>query len=165
MAIDSNGSCDLLRFAVEDVRLGAKLVGQGRMSMQDLERCLDLQEKRGGPERARLRDIIAESGVALPGEAGREAGEAESAGDHEARTNRGGTPSRAEPAPREEPAGSVPGSGAARILPSALRYGRYEVRREIGRGAAGVILEAWDAESGRTVAIKALRLQPRAGST
>ena len=35
--------------------------------------------------------------------------------------------------------------------------GRYEIRREIGRGGFGAVYEAFDPELGRTVALKALK--------
>ena len=37
------------------------------------------------------------------------------------------------------------------------RIGRYEIRNEVGRGAIGIVYEAWDTELKRTVAIKRLR--------
>ena len=35
--------------------------------------------------------------------------------------------------------------------------GRYQIRREIGRGGFGAVYEAFDPELGRTVALKALK--------
>ena len=40
--------------------------------------------------------------------------------------------------------------------------GPYRVVKELGRGAMGVVLEAFDAAIGRTVAIKLIRSQPLA---
>lgn len=40
----------------------------------------------------------------------------------------------------------------------ATKLGKYEIRAMIGRGAAGVVYEAWDPMMARTVAIKALPL-------
>ncbi len=37
--------------------------------------------------------------------------------------------------------------------------GKYEIRRQVGRGAMGVVYEAWDPAIARRVAIKALRLE------
>jgi TPR repeat protein/tRNA A-37 threonylcarbamoyl transferase component Bud32 len=41
------------------------------------------------------------------------------------------------------------------------RFGPYLVRRELGRGAMGVVYEAFDALLGRPVAVKALRIEPK----
>jgi TPR repeat protein len=41
-----------------------------------------------------------------------------------------------------------------------LRFGPYLVRRELGRGAMGVVYEAFDALLGRLVALKVLRIEP-----
>jgi hypothetical protein len=42
------------------------------------------------------------------------------------------------------------------------RLGRFEIRREVGRGGFGAVYEAFDTELGRVVAVKTLRLaRPR----
>ncbi len=38
--------------------------------------------------------------------------------------------------------------------------GKYELRRELGRGGAGVVYEGWDPDLARAVAIKTVRLPP-----
>lgn len=38
--------------------------------------------------------------------------------------------------------------------------GKYELRRELGRGAAGIVYEGWDPDLARAVAIKTVRLPP-----
>ncbi len=38
--------------------------------------------------------------------------------------------------------------------------GKYEIRRELGRGGAGVVYEGWDPDLARTVALKTVRLPP-----
>lgn len=51
--------------------------------------------------------------------------------------------------------------GASRVHeqqnPTRERIGRYELRREVGRGAMGIVYEAWDPRLKRTVAVKKLR--------
>jgi tRNA A-37 threonylcarbamoyl transferase component Bud32 len=47
-------------------------------------------------------------------------------------------------------------------LPNKL--GKYEVRRELGRGAMGVVYEGWDAGIGRRVALKTVRRDQLDGS-
>ncbi|HXY42209.1 MAG TPA: protein kinase [Vicinamibacteria bacterium] len=39
----------------------------------------------------------------------------------------------------------------------AIRIGRYEIRRELGRGVMGVVFEAWDPNLHRTIALKTIR--------
>lgn len=47
------------------------------------------------------------------------------------------------------------GTGASDEAPGGeTRYGRYEVRQEIGRGGMGVVYEAWDPTLDRRVAVK-----------
>lgn len=41
--------------------------------------------------------------------------------------------------------------------------GRFEIRRELGRGAQSVVHLAWDPQLEREVALKALHLGPRPG--
>jgi serine/threonine-protein kinase len=43
------------------------------------------------------------------------------------------------------------------------RLGRYELRRAIGRGAAGTVYEAWDSTLARRVAVKVVRLSGQEG--
>ncbi len=54
--------------------------------------------------------------------------------------------------------GAAPGAGRAIVeMRSGDVVGRYELRREIGRGGFGVVWEARDRDLGRAVAIKVLR--------
>lgn len=46
-----------------------------------------------------------------------------------------------------------------RTSPSAHRYGRYVISRELGRGGMGIVYEAADPLIGRSVAIKIIRLE------
>lgn len=58
-------------------------------------------------------------------------------------------------APRSRPSGSS-GSGGMRTRLSALNpdTGRYELKQEIARGGMGAIMEVWDSELRRTLAMK-----------
>src|SRR5690606_4153991 len=67
-----------------------------------------------------------------------------------------------------------PRRGAAPTLPIRRRHGggggtmtrtigRFEIRRELGRGAQSVVHLAWDPQLEREVALKALHLGPRPG--
>jgi class 3 adenylate cyclase/tRNA A-37 threonylcarbamoyl transferase component Bud32 len=63
-------------------------------------------------------------------------------------------------APEPHPAavtggGTVPGRAAAGATPTSL--GKYEVRRELGRGAMGIVYEGWDPGIERRVALKTVR--------
>ncbi len=42
--------------------------------------------------------------------------------------------------------------------PAIRRVGRYEIRRELGRGTMGVVYEAWDPDLSRRIALKTLNL-------
>jgi len=54
----------------------------------------------------------------------------------------------------------VPGE----LVPGMRLDGRYEIRRELGRGGMGVVYAAFDHDLEREVAIKVLRLVPGAGA-
>ena len=43
------------------------------------------------------------------------------------------------------------------------KFGRYEIVREIGHGAMGVVYEALDPTIGRRIALKAIRLSSSSG--
>jgi serine/threonine protein kinase/DNA-directed RNA polymerase specialized sigma24 family protein len=58
-------------------------------------------------------------------------------------------------------AGSGPGSSVADPLPE--RVGRYQVRRQLGRGGTGIVYEAWDTTLRRPVAVKLLHPTVPAG--
>jgi serine/threonine protein kinase len=45
-----------------------------------------------------------------------------------------------------------------RELGPPATIGRYDIRREIGRGMMGVVYEALDTVLGRTIALKAIQL-------
>jgi serine/threonine-protein kinase len=38
-----------------------------------------------------------------------------------------------------------------------MNYGRYQIVKELGRGAMGIVYQAHDPEIGRTIAVKVLR--------
>jgi eukaryotic-like serine/threonine-protein kinase len=59
--------------------------------------------------------------------------------------------------PKERPA-QAPASAAAAALPESERLGRYQLEREIGRGAMGVVYLGRDTAINRMVAIKAIPL-------
>ncbi len=63
---------------------------------------------------------------------------------------------RPEPAPEAAAVQTVvaPGAAADAVPPS---LGKYEVRRELGRGAMGIVYEGWDPAIERRVALKTLR--------
>ena len=56
----------------------------------------------------------------------------------------------------QAPRWTSPPPGASRSRPGDV-VGRYQIRREIGRGGFGAVYEAFDPELGRTVALKALK--------
>ncbi|HXP65877.1 MAG TPA: serine/threonine-protein kinase [Steroidobacteraceae bacterium] len=60
-------------------------------------------------------------------------------------------------APKERPAAAPPASAAV-TLPETERLGRYQLEREIGRGAMGVVYLGRDTAINRMVAIKAIPL-------
>lgn len=55
----------------------------------------------------------------------------------------------------------MPRAGASSIIPAMAahpeRLGKYEIRREIGKGSMGVVYEAYDPVIQRRVAIKMIR--------
>jgi serine/threonine-protein kinase len=56
------------------------------------------------------------------------------------------------------PAAAAPGSAPAAALPETQRLGRYQLEREIGRGAMGIVYLGRDTAINRMVAIKAIPL-------
>jgi serine/threonine-protein kinase len=48
-------------------------------------------------------------------------------------------------------------------MPDVQSLGKYEIRREIGRGAMGVVYEGYDPQIKRTVALKTVRADPLTG--
>ena len=64
----------------------------------------------------------------------------------------------ASPAPAALPAGSANAAAASAAAPEVQRLGRYQLEREIGRGAMGIVYLGRDTAINRLVAIKAIPL-------
>ncbi len=118
-----------------ELRLGKKALEKGFLTPVQLQRVLidyDRLVKRDGPAAPSLSMILLKCGFVNPAQM------AELMSD-------------APPAPREA---GTPALRRDAPAPPPSRFGKYELKGELGRGSMGIVVEAWDTIAGRRVALK-----------